>query len=103
MAWSPIDSEASARFDCTERIYRYFIPKLVNLFFKYFVLKFFCDLKESKKNPRTNFKENDLIFWRGDLDADLIRDAGRRLIGEKDYRNFCKMDIGNGVVTFLDE
>ena len=30
-----------------------------------------------------------------------MRDAGKRLIGEKDYRNFCKMDISNGVVTFF--
>jgi tRNA U38,U39,U40 pseudouridine synthase TruA len=30
-----------------------------------------------------------------------MKDAGKRLIGEKDFRNFCKMDISNGVVTFL--
>ena len=30
-----------------------------------------------------------------------MRDAGRRLVGEKDFRNLCKMDVGNGVVTFF--
>ena len=30
-----------------------------------------------------------------------MREAGRRLVGERDYRNFCKMDVGNGVVTFF--
>ena len=30
-----------------------------------------------------------------------MRNAGKRLIGEKDFRNFCKMDISNGVVTFF--
>jgi tRNA pseudouridine38/39 synthase len=40
-------------------------------------------------------------FIRGDLDIDLMRDAAKRLIGEHDYRNFCKMDVANGVVTFF--
>lgn len=24
-----------------------------------------------------------------------------KLIGEYDYRNFCKMDVGNGVVNYI--
>ncbi len=32
---------------------------------------------------------------------DSIRDAGQRLIGCHDYRNFCKMDIANGVVEYV--
>ncbi len=38
---------------------------------------------------------------RGDLDLDAMREAGKKLVGEHDYRNFCKMDVGNGVVTFF--
>lgn len=30
-----------------------------------------------------------------------MQDAGKRFIGEHDFRNFCKMDVGNGVVTFF--
>jgi hypothetical protein len=30
-----------------------------------------------------------------------MREGGKRLIGEKDYRNFCKMDVSNGVVVFF--
>ena len=30
-----------------------------------------------------------------------MKEAGKRLIGQNDYRNFCKMDVGNGVVTFF--
>lgn len=41
------------------------------------------------------------LKFRGDLDIEAMRDAGKRLVGEKDFRNFCKMDVGNGVVTFL--
>ena len=40
------------------------------------------------------------FFPRGDLDLDLLNEAGRHLIGEHDYRNFCKMDVGNGVVNY---
>ena len=39
-------------------------------------------------------------FPKGDLDIDAMRDGGKRLVGEKDYRNFCKMDVSNGVVVF---
>ena len=38
---------------------------------------------------------------RGALDIEAMKDAGKRLVGEKDYRNFCKMDVANGVVTFF--
>ena len=31
----------------------------------------------------------------------MMRNAGKKLIGEKDYRNFCKMDVSNGVVVFF--
>jgi tRNA pseudouridine38/39 synthase len=42
-----------------------------------------------------------IIKCRGDLDIEMMRNAGKRLIGEKDYRNFCKMDVSNGVVVFF--
>lgn len=29
-----------------------------------------------------------------------MRHASQHLIGEHDFRNFCKMDVGNGVVKF---
>ena len=64
ICWAPVDNEYSSRFDCVERVYRYYFPK-------------------------------------GDLDIEAMRDAGKRLCGEKDYRNFCKMDVSNGVVTFF--
>jgi tRNA U38,U39,U40 pseudouridine synthase TruA len=30
----------------------------------------------------------------------LVFDAGAYLVGEHDFRNFCKMDVGNGVVNY---
>ncbi len=41
------------------------------------------------------------FFPRGDLDIEAINDAGRRMVGAHDFRNFCKMDVSNGVVTFF--
>ena len=40
------------------------------------------------------------FFPRGDLSLDLINKGGSYLIGEHDFRNFCKMDVGNGVVNY---
>ena len=30
-----------------------------------------------------------------------MRNAAQRLHGEHDFRNFCKMDVGNGVVNYM--
>ncbi|CAH1772759.1 unnamed protein product [Owenia fusiformis] len=64
LAWSPVEPDFSARFDCKERTYKYFFP-------------------------------------RGDMDIEIMRVAGQKLVGTHDFRNLCKMDVGNGVVTFM--
>jgi tRNA pseudouridine38/39 synthase len=65
VAWMPVKCPTySARFDCKERLYRYFFP-------------------------------------RGDLNIEAMREACRTLIGQHDFRNLCKMDVGNGVVNFI--
>ena len=40
------------------------------------------------------------FFPRGDLNLDLINEGGSYLLGEHDFRNFCKMDVANGVVNY---
>jgi len=40
-------------------------------------------------------------FPKADLDIDAMREAALRLHGEHDFRNLCKMDVGNGVVTYI--
>ncbi|XP_068212417.1 tRNA pseudouridine(38/39) synthase [Palaemon carinicauda] len=40
------------------------------------------------------------FFPRGNLDIKLMNEAAQHLVGSHDYRNFCKMDVGNGVVNF---
>ncbi|XP_058836087.1 tRNA pseudouridine(38/39) synthase [Topomyia yanbarensis] len=40
------------------------------------------------------------FFPRGDLNVDAMQKGCRYLVGSHDFRNLCKMDVGNGVVTF---
>ncbi|KAJ8706284.1 hypothetical protein PYW08_010910 [Mythimna loreyi] len=42
-------------------------------------------------------------FPRSSLDIQAMRSACTRLVGSNDYRNLCKMDVGNGVVQFRRE
>ncbi|TRY98182.1 hypothetical protein DNTS_035006 [Danionella cerebrum] len=39
-------------------------------------------------------------FPRGDLDVKLMAEAAKRYEGTHDFRNLCKMDVGNGVLQF---
>ncbi|KAF4087476.1 hypothetical protein AMELA_G00071210 [Ameiurus melas] len=39
-------------------------------------------------------------FPRGNLDVDLMAEAAKRYEGTHDFRNLCKMDVGNGVLQF---
>ncbi|XP_074653890.1 tRNA pseudouridine(38/39) synthase-like [Tubulanus polymorphus] len=64
LAWSPVDTEFSARFNCTQRTYKYLFPK-------------------------------------GELDVELMQEAGVKLIGSHDFRNLCKMDVRNGVKEYI--
>lgn len=64
VAWQPLHNrEFSSRFDCRERVYRYFFP-------------------------------------RSNLNIEAMQKACTFLVGVHDFRNLCKMDVGNGVVAF---
>ena len=39
-------------------------------------------------------------FPAGDMDIEIMNQAAQKFVGEHDFRNFCKMDLANGVVTF---
>lgn len=41
------------------------------------------------------------FFPRGDLDVEAMKEASGHLVGAHDFRNLCKMDVGNGVVAFM--
>ncbi|XP_052901942.1 tRNA pseudouridine(38/39) synthase [Anopheles moucheti] len=38
---------------------------------------------------------------KGDLNVPAMEEGARYLVGVHDFRNFCKMDVGNGVVNFV--
>ena len=40
-------------------------------------------------------------FPRAHLSIEAMRAGGQRLLGTHDFRNLCKMDVNNGVVTFI--
>ncbi|KOC63618.1 tRNA pseudouridine(38/39) synthase, partial [Habropoda laboriosa] len=64
IAWCPVPSDFSARFNCKFRMYKYFFP-------------------------------------RGNLNIDAMDKAVKYTIGEHDFRNICKMDVGNGVTNYM--
>ncbi|KAJ8943636.1 hypothetical protein NQ318_005637 [Aromia moschata] len=41
------------------------------------------------------------FFPKGNLNIENMQFASKKLLGTHDFRNFCKMDVGNGVVEFI--
>ena len=41
------------------------------------------------------------FFPRGDLNVEKMQEACKYLVGSHDFRNLCKMDVGNGVVNYI--
>ncbi|XP_077224278.1 pseudouridine synthase family protein isoform X2 [Tasmannia lanceolata] len=40
-------------------------------------------------------REYKYLFWKGNLDTSAMELAGKKFVGEHDFRNFCKMDAVN--------
>ncbi|CAL5414824.1 unnamed protein product [Camellia sinensis] len=40
-------------------------------------------------------REYKYFFWRGNLNIVAMENAGKKFVGEHDFRNFCKMDAAN--------
>lgn len=41
------------------------------------------------------------FFPKGNLNIEAMRSACKMLIGTHDFRNFCKMDVNNGVLSYM--
>jgi tRNA pseudouridine38/39 synthase len=41
------------------------------------------------------------FFPKGNLNIEKMNTASKYLIGNHDFRNFCKMDVNNGVTEFF--
>ncbi|GAA5906715.1 hypothetical protein JCM6882_003281 [Rhodosporidiobolus microsporus] len=94
-AWSPVSATFSSRFSCIWRHYKYFFssspvsPFLLSRF-DFGAAYAAAGLPHHAENWHARLAGVD---WSGlRLDLDLMRDAVSRLVGEHDFRNFCKVD-----------
>ncbi|BGO98870.1 Pseudouridine synthase [Rhodotorula toruloides ATCC 204091] len=95
-AWSPISATFSSRYSCIWRHYKYFFstspisPLLASRFDFGAAYEAAGALPEHAAEWQERLRRVD---WNGlQLDVDLMRDAVKRLVGEHDFRNLCKID-----------
>ncbi|KAH7342172.1 pseudouridine synthase [Rhizoctonia solani] len=74
LAWSPVADDFDARFSCQWRHYKYFFSR--------------------------GGRALDGLAAAAGLDISAMRDAASRLIGEHDFRNFCKLDPSKQIENF---
>ncbi len=78
-AWSPVADSFDARFSATKRTYKYFCPR-----------------------SGLNIEVFEIVFNDLKLYFQMMQNAGARLIGEHDYRNFCRIDKSRaGIMSFV--
>jgi tRNA pseudouridine38/39 synthase len=94
-AWSPVSATFSSRFSCIWRHYKYFFssspvaPFLLSQF-DFGAAYTAANLPNHAKNWHVRLSAVD---WNGlRLDLGLMRDAVKRLVGDHDFVNFCKVD-----------
>lgn len=95
LAWSPVSATFSSRFSCIWRHYKYFFSTSPSQPFLDSKFDFGSAYRSGAKDGEQLEwqKRVAAIDWKGmELDVELMRDAVRRIVGEHDYRNFCKVD-----------
>lgn len=78
LAWSPVAEDFDARFSCTFRHYKYFFSAG------------FPPYPHLSLSPGQN----------GLLDIEAMQDGAGRLVGNHDFRNFCKIDPSKQVDNY---
>lgn len=98
-AWSPVSATFSSRYSCIWRHYKYFFSTspssaLLATRFDFGAAYQALDHGRYPEHATSDWRERLAgIDWHGlELDVDLMRDAVQRLVGEHDFRNFCKVD-----------
>ncbi|GAA5926092.1 hypothetical protein JCM3775_005200 [Rhodotorula graminis] len=100
-AWSPVSASFSSRFSCIWRHYKYFFSTSPSLPLLATARQFdFGAAYRAVGYPphaaaaASSWQDRlGAVDWHGlELDVDLMRDAVSRLVGEHDFRNFCKVD-----------
>ncbi|GAA5963428.1 hypothetical protein JCM8115_001224 [Rhodotorula mucilaginosa] len=96
-AWSPVSATFSSRYSCIWRHYKYFFSTspahaLLATRFDFGAAYKAAGLYPEHASP--DWKDRlARVNWHGlELDVELMKDAVRRLVGEHDFRNFCKVD-----------
>lgn len=86
LAWCPSPPpDFSARFSCRERQYKYFFTQPA------------FSPPPAQLEPSASAAGNITPGW---LDIDAMRDAAKRLKGEHDFRNMCKIDPAKLITNF---
>ncbi|KAK5643256.1 hypothetical protein RI129_007101 [Pyrocoelia pectoralis] len=61
-----------------------------------------CPVKENfSARFNCTLRKYKYFFPKGYLNITKMREATKLLLGTHDFRNFCKMDVGNGVVKYI--
>ncbi|GAA5880370.1 hypothetical protein JCM3774_006739 [Rhodotorula dairenensis] len=96
-AWSPVSATFSSRYSCIWRHYKYFFstsPAQALLATRFDFGAAYRAAGLYPEHASADWKDRlAAVDWHGlELDVELMRDAVRRLVGEHDFRNFCKVD-----------
>ncbi|GAA5994675.1 pseudouridine synthase DEG1 [Rhodotorula paludigena] len=95
-AWSPVSANFSSRFSCIWRHYKYFFsssPVSPFLASKFDFGAAYIAAGALPEHAAAWQERLQNVDWAGlSLDVDLMRNAVARLVGEHDFRNFCKVD-----------
>ncbi|GAA6064462.1 hypothetical protein JCM10212_002125 [Sporobolomyces blumeae] len=96
-AWSPVSATFSSRFSCIWRHYKYFFSSSPTAAFLGSPQKFDFGAAYAAAGFPEHARDWQARLAGVDwgslmLDVALMRDAVKRLVGEHDFRNFCKVD-----------
>ncbi|KAG8906822.1 hypothetical protein FRB99_005996 [Tulasnella sp. 403] len=92
LAWSPVGDDFDARFSCMSRHYKYFFSPGIP---PYPLIVSPPPPPEPSSSNQTEPSHDPRL-----LDISLMRDAAARLVGEHDFRNFCKIDPSKQVDNY---
>ena len=94
LAWSPVAADFSSRFSCIWRHYKYFFSASPTAPFVGADFNFGAHYNDELRlnNDRWQDRLAKLDFGGLELDTGLMENAVSRIVGDHDFRNFCKVD-----------
>ncbi|KAG8731700.1 hypothetical protein FRC11_002846 [Ceratobasidium sp. 423] len=98
LAWSPVADDFDARFSCQWRHYKYFFSGGGRALDGLAAAGIGRVLEP--RRPGGGQEEGRVEEAEKGLDIPAMRDAAARLIGEHDFRNFCKLDPSKQIENF---